>query len=96
MTDTIDQCRAVCCACVVICDPHVDGENGPLGLLASLVVLCALKGRRTPSIITIAVNNQLVVVLPTEEFFISGVLSVSLLDDGRCLEKGVPGGVGTL
>lgn len=47
----------VLCACVVICDPHVDGENEHLWLLASLVVLFALKGRQTLSI-TPAVNNQ--------------------------------------
>lgn len=67
MKNTIDQCQAMCGACVVICDPHVDGENEPLWLLASLVVSCALKGRRTPSI-SLAVNNQPVIVVLTGEF----------------------------
>lgn len=48
MKNTIDQCQEAWCACVVIWDPHVDRINELVWLLASLVVSCALKGRRNP------------------------------------------------
>ena len=103
MKNTIDQCQAAWCACVVICDPHVDRENERPWLPASLAVSCALKGRRT-LLISLAVNNKLVIIVLTEEVFFfvvvlfsslaRSVLPVSWLEDA--LSKGTPRGLGTL
>lgn len=62
--------RSVSSRVVCVCgDPHVDGENEHLWLLASLVLSCALKGRQSLSI-TPAVKNQLVIIVLTGGFFL--------------------------
>lgn len=69
MKNAIHQCQAAAVrACAVICDPRVDGTNERSWLVASLVVSCALKGRRTLSI-TPAVNNLPVIAALTQEGF---------------------------
>lgn len=69
MKNAIHQCQAAAVrARAVICDPRVDGTNERLWLVASLVVSCALKGRRTLSI-TPAVNNLPVIAALTQGGF---------------------------